>query len=1122
MRPPISPARHHGRFTVTSPLQGIVCASIRPSPLERPRTRSDRVSQARLISTIDDALPSPSSSKLFREAKGRGGGSLARSDRAFGSCSKVFAQVLPDPVYSSHQDEPYYFNNQNQNQNQNQRRADAAPFPPEWKKQQRQGNIKNPSNAARIRISPPAQDLQLSDAQLSKLASEDVDFGEADALPGLGLGLNLGALALEAQAFEGLQSNPGAMGGDDWEAIASMPMPAAPPMDELPEEFGSPRPSPSAKSEQKSLRGQSAQHQESFKTGPSPNSKQKQEQKQQQKEPFVHPRLAYPELAPDGWPPDGYTRFDWRQRAMSQQKRDKDRDRGKWLYPSRPYRIKLKLPTLSKDHPLHPAMERYDTHFTPLLTAEMEEEERMFEARLKEWTIQRLVGSGYAIEDTLATFGWGTKDGGAVYKFAKKREALMAPRFSIGTYVLLSRTDPNVDPLVNDQDQRIIAMVRSVGKGTLFIAFDKQIPELTEGQWRLDVGYSDFVFQRQFDAIGALAYDPLEQDMAELLDDGPTADKLESSKKREQSILQGTALREPLFKSFQLAQSTALSSDGIVQDPSELTPTDLPTNPHPQLADLPAGIVKPSHLMRNDLLKSWAERHLSDKEVPQEVEGDPHVPLNRTQLRAIGMMLSQSLSLVQGPPGTGKTRVIVETIKLLKQHFQIPHPILVCAHTNVAVDNLLTGLDKAGLKVVRVGTEDRVPVDMRHTTLEARLEEHPMWDAFSKMEDEKMAAWAERRSAAETQKLTGEPMKEGMSKDKLGALNQKIWGYRRDMTTEILLNADVICTTCLSAATYKLQCIDFPIVFLDEASMATEPLSLIPLMKGSSHVAIIGDHKQLPPVIISEDAHSGGLSTSLFERLIHEGHVPSIMLDTQYRMHPVLSAFPSKTFYSSLLQDGTAASARPAPETAFLLPDDPVADPSTGEMREVVERKSMTFLSHEHQESAVMKSLANYGDAELVVDIVADLLHKNPEMKVSDIGIITPYLGQIKVLQSSLFAAETREKLIELLGEARTDEIGDIEIKTVDGFEGREKEVIIFSTVRCNPGGYIGFLGDWRRVNVGLTRAKRALIMVGNKRTLSTAKMGARSNDSLPQGGSKVWKDFMAFLKEEKMILDVE
>lgn len=97
-------------------------------------------------------------------------------------------------------------------------------------------------------------------------------------------------------------------------------------------------------------------------------------------------------------------------------------------------------------------------------------------------------------------------------------------------------------------------------------------------------------------------------------------------------------------------------------------------------------------------------------------------------------------------------------------------------------------------------------------------------------------------------------------------------------------------------------------------------------------------------------------------------------------------------------------------------------------------------------------------------------------MKGSQIGIIAPYLGQIKVLSETLFAWGTQDSLKKILGDERTEEIQNVEIKTVDGFEGREKEVIIFSTVRSNPCGYIGFLGDWRRVNVGLTRARRVSV----------------------------------------------
>ena len=156
----------------------------------------------------------------------------------------------------------------------------------------------------------------------------------------------------------------------------------------------------------------------------------------------------------------------------------------------------------------------------------------------------------------------------------------------------------------------------------------------------------------------------------------------------------------------------------------------------------------------------------------------------------------------------------------------------------------------------------------------------------------------------------------------------------------------------------------------------------------SSHVAIIGDHKQLPPVIISPEAHAGGLGTSLFERLIQERRmpflswlidaepkildIPSIMLDTQYRMHPAISAFPSSTFYNGDLKDGTVLPngvVRPGfdtPVTSFLIDD------VNGK------RSNLTFIDHDHPESPRMRSIANHGDAEMVCDIVTDLLLNNP------------------------------------------------------------------------------------------------------------------------------------------------
>ena len=251
---------------------------------------------------------------------------------------------------------------------------------------------------------------------------------------------------------------------------------------------------------------------------------------------------------------------------------------------------------------------------------------------------------------------------------------------------------------------------------------------------------------------------------------------------------------------------------------------------------------------------------------------------------------------------------------------------------------------------------------------------------------------------------------------------------------------------------------------------------------------------------------------SLFERLIHERHVPSIMLDTQYRMHPAISAFPSAKFYNGDLKDGTI-DASGAPLPGFEVPvSSYLADPS----------QAMTFVDHDHPESPEMKSIANHGDAEIIADIVVDLLHKNPDLRGQDIGIIAPYAAQIRALDTKLNADPIiLDAMASVLGAERASEIGEVEIKTVDGFEGREKQIIIFSTVRSNPAGFIGFLADWRRLNVGVTRAKRCLIMVGSASTLEKARIGSSAEDSLPSGGAEVWREFMGHLRQQGMILRV-
>lgn len=277
------------------------------------------------------------------------------------------------------------------------------------------------------------------------------------------------------------------------------------------------------------------------------------------------------------------------------------------------------------------------------------------------------------------------------------------------------------------------------------------------------------------------------------------------------------------------------------------------------------------------------------------------------------------------------------------------------------------------------------------------------------------------------------------------------------MIKETLRNAQVVCATCSGAGSDMLERNAFPCVLLDEASQATEPSSVVPLCKGARVVALVGDHRQLPPTIVCREAEAAGLGTSLFDRLVHLGVEP-LMLDTQYRMHPALAHFPSQAFYGGRLASGVGAAAR-VPPRGFPWPHASVG---------------LAFVAAEGFERSEGTSHSNAAEAEVVAQVVRGFLQSG-ELRLEQIGIVTPYASQVRLLR----------RILNVPRRAPADGSGVLEVSSVDGFQGREKEVIVFSAVRANAGGAVGFLGDPRRLNVMLTRAKRGLVVVGHHRTLS-------------------------------------
>ncbi|KAF9460474.1 P-loop containing nucleoside triphosphate hydrolase protein [Collybia nuda] len=800
--------------------------------------------------------------------------------------------------------------------------------------------------------------------------------------------------------------------------------------------------------------------------------------------------------------PDQRTeRFDWRLRAPSRTRKARITGAKYAKY------IRRKLPPLVntvQGEPFYDAIRAYQDRFLGLLDAEQVEDEAILKERLSSWSLGRLRAEGYCLTGLSAYWLQANQFGRPVASFLLgPGMTLPEHRFDNGTQVLISR----IDPL---QEKPIQGSVVSRTASQIKVSFPEEFA-VEEGEWRIDVGRSNVIFERMRTAISHFHRDPQLQEEAISAPD-------------RQLILQGTHLRDVILRTFQPPNKPRAHTP--LQSPSERTNLPQENLEHTtQTVDDNLGIFK------NDMrIQSWAKRY--SRPYPLAMEGDPILEgLNSTQIRALALMIGQRISLVQGPPGTGKTKTIIEAVKLLKVHFEVPHPILVCTYTNVAVDNLVEGLIASGVKPLRVGFGGNVRLSLLDHTLDHKLKVHPLHASVNKLsrrEEELYGRIKDLETKLTKMRNTKNEVRLSKRVDNMHlgllqmerehrAFRSRIYAMKQEMLRDVIADADVICTTCITSACVALNVTDFPVVFLDEASMSTEPASLIPIMKGSRHLALIGDHKQLPPVISSREAQALGLGISLFERLTEEGVVPSIMLDIQYRMHPAISHFPSSEFYNFTLQDGTVDSVGNV--SSRYLP------PSSQHLQvnlQTGNRPSVIFLDHAGQESMNDRSRVNRDEANIVASVVEDLLLNNPQLCGHDIGIIAPYVAQISLL-NRLFNNDAMylKRFREVLGEQRIMQLANIEIKTVDGFEGREKEVIIFSTVRNNPGGYIGFLADRRRLNVGLTRAKRGLFVIGNITTLKTGKMSGGGEGAVARvgKGAESWRRYAKFLTEHGLVV---
>lgn len=432
-------------------------------------------------------------------------------------------------------------------------------------------------------------------------------------------------------------------------------------------------------------------------------------------------------------------------------------------------------------------------------------------------------------------------------------------------------------------------------------------------------------------------------------------------------------------------------------------------------------------------------------------EWTPFSRLDDSQIEAVSHALSADhFAIIHGPPGTGKTTTIVE---LIRQSIRRGERVLACAPSNLAVDNLLERLLAAGEKAIRVGHPARVMPELREHTLDLMVESHPDLKLAREWTRE---AWTLRRQAGRYTRSAPEPGARREAREEAKRLLQDARKLESQLVDYLLDSSTVVCATLTGLNPDILGDREFDLVIIDEAAQSTEPPCWIPLLRGKKLV-LAGDHCQLPPTILSSEAKRNGFATSMMERLVARwGDRVARRLTTQYRMHSDIMTFSSDEFYDSQLACATSV-------RGHLLADmlNVAADPLSQTSIRFFDTAGSDCVERDEPDG---ESRENPGEAEFVAKQVAQL--KAIGVSPSDIAVISPYAAQARLLR---------------------DLIADpaVEIDTVDGFQGREKEAIIISLVRSNSKGELGFLTDVRRMNVALTRARRKLIVFGDSATLA-------------------------------------
>lgn len=421
--------------------------------------------------------------------------------------------------------------------------------------------------------------------------------------------------------------------------------------------------------------------------------------------------------------------------------------------------------------------------------------------------------------------------------------------------------------------------------------------------------------------------------------------------------------------------------------------------------------------------------------------------LNQSQQQAVAAVINnKEVTIVHGPPGTGKTTTLVEAIYQLVQKGE---KVLVSAPSNTAVDNIAKGLIQQGIKLLRVGNASKTDEAIFQHTPEGRLNNSKEQKEIKQL---KIRAEEFRRMALKYKRNFGKAEREQRNLlfkevKNIRAEIKKIQSYNEE---KLFAEASVIAGTPIGLYDAGINHINFQTLVIDEAGQCIEPLawSIFPM---AEKIVLAGDHWQLPPTVLSNEAAMLGFNQSILEAAIEKVNAV-YLLNTQYRMRQSIAGFSSNYFYDSLLL------------TAEHLKD-------SGVHITFIDTAGSGF-NEIHGPDGI--SLQNEGELQTVQKLL-----NIESLTPGSTAFISPYSGQVAVAK-------------ELLPK-------EIRCSTIDSFQGQEKETIIVSLVRSNDESEIGFLKDYRRMNVAITRAKEQLFVIGDSATI---------------GADKFYNEFLAYVEK--------